>query len=178
MLIRNLILYFEAKADIAEQSPPLEDRGFRFSIFLFLTLIAACIFRQSSNQLLSRLQLRVKTILIGAIYEKSLRLSYQSSKKFSSGKILNLINVDIDKVTGFMNMLSRFICSPFLIIFSIKMIGDLIGYAVWGSFIVLLLVVGLQLYSYQYVSDYEDAMMTAGDHRIKVIREMLYGIFD
>ena len=68
------------------------------ALCVFALQVGTTIFGRTAEQILRTMEQNVKTVLIGAIYEKSLKLDHESSKVFSQGRILNLINVDSEKI--------------------------------------------------------------------------------
>jgi hypothetical protein len=61
--------------------------GIALAFILFALQICSSVFRQTSLQMFNSMQINVKTILIGSIYEKCLRLSQVSSKVMLSFNI-------------------------------------------------------------------------------------------
>lgn len=53
---------------------------------------------RATDQIVRRRGLNIKTVLVGAVYKKALKLSAKGSQKYSRGHILNLINVDCESV--------------------------------------------------------------------------------
>lgn len=72
--------------------------GYYLALCIFALQVGTTIFGRTAEQILRTMEQNVKTVLIGAIYEKSLKLDQKSSTQFSQGRILNLINVDCEKI--------------------------------------------------------------------------------
>lgn len=72
--------------------------GYYLAFCVFALQVGTTIFGRTAEQILRTMEQNVKTVLIGAIYEKSLKLDQKSSSTFSQGRILNLINVDCEKI--------------------------------------------------------------------------------
>jgi hypothetical protein len=111
----------------------LVNNGVGLSFIIVGLQIFSCIFSQVSIQLGVDLQIDFKTILTGAVYEKALRLSQESSRKFTQGNIVSLVNVDVEKVGGVYLQLPQFFISPVQVIVSIVLLTRLIGPSTWGG---------------------------------------------
>lgn len=112
--------------------------GVKFAFILFGLQLGSVVFRSLSSNLLIPVQVKVRTILVGAIYEKSLRLSQKASYEFSQGQILNLVNVDVEKVVGIFLQLAPFLCAPIQFGVSLYLIQKEIGNAMWGGKMLLI----------------------------------------
>jgi hypothetical protein len=123
------------------------------------------------------IQLKLRTILLGAIYEKSLRLSQYSSYEFSKGQILNMVNVDAENVVKALGQLALFLCAPFHFGISLMLIYFEIGNAMWaGCGILLGAFSAMALCLHSFLVPFELGFLKCSDERLKHIREMLYGI--
>ncbi|KAJ3330300.1 hypothetical protein HDU91_003634, partial [Kappamyces sp. JEL0680] len=134
------------------------------------------LFQVTSQQLGAGLQVDFKTLLIGAVYEKSLRLSQASSREFTQGQILNVINVDVEKVSLAFLQLAMLLTAPVQVVVSVILLGNLIGYAVWGGAGTLFAILFLQLAVIGFLASYQKSFLQGGDRRLKLIREVLYGM--
>ncbi|KND00120.1 uncharacterized protein SPPG_04462 [Spizellomyces punctatus DAOM BR117] len=138
--------------------------------------VSTTLCRVVSEQLVRTVMMDVRTVLIGAIYEKSLRLSGQSAQKFSQGKIMNMINVDAETISFnlfFMNML---ITSPIQIAVAIILLVRLLGATVWAGVGAMIGLFLLQIPAMIFSKKYQVKILAAGDARLKGVRESLYAI--
>ncbi|KAI8908383.1 P-loop containing nucleoside triphosphate hydrolase protein [Gorgonomyces haynaldii] len=178
--LQQIIYYltFYVKESPASPFKPtlIVNNGVGIAFIIFFLQAASSVFRQTSLQLFNSLQINIKTILIGSIYEKSLRLSQKSSREFTQGQILNLINVDVEKVSMVLMQLAAFICAPIQVGVSIKLIYDLIGVSVWGGAGTLFGVLILQMIVIPLLVKYQQGFLKTGDRRLKALRETFYGM--
>ena len=149
--------------------------GYGLSFVLFGLQLLNVILGISSIQLMNILQIDIKTVLIGAVYEKSLRLK-NSESGFTAGKILNIVNVDVEKLSQVFRNLNTLIVGPIQLVVCAILLGNLIGYAIWGSLSTLFAVLGLLTVGIKFLAQYQREFLKIGDKRLKYIREMLYGI--
>ncbi|KAK6096277.1 hypothetical protein MT418_004126 [Batrachochytrium dendrobatidis] len=150
--------------------------GAGLAFTLFALQIGSSIFRATSDQIIRRTEINIRTIIICAIYEKTLKLSGQSSIKFTQGKILNLINVDAEKISQAIQGVAEAYSTPIQIAVAIYLLGQLLGYSVWagaGALFSALLIQGGMI---GFFVKYQRLFLDFGDKRLKALREMLYGI--
>ncbi|KAJ3268641.1 Multidrug resistance-associated protein 4 [Terramyces sp. JEL0728] len=152
------------------------DSGLAISFIIAGLQLGKTLFDKTSQQLFNSIQVDIKTILIGAVYEKSLRLSRSSSNTFTQGKILNLINVDSEKVSKAVAQIWQMIVSSIVIIVSLILLGFRISYTVFGGAAMLILIVMLQAKVVKRIGGYQKQFLKFGDKRLKAVREILYGI--
>jgi ABC-type multidrug transport system fused ATPase/permease subunit len=152
------------------------DNGYALTGVLFLLQIFSTIFAVTSNQIGYQIQIDMRTILISAVYEKSLRLTQQSSRKFTQGQILNIINVDVEKIAMLFMQFNQLCVAPVQVTVSIILLGRLIGFAVWGGAGALFGILILQIGAIGFLSKFQKQFLEFGDKRLKLLREVLYGI--
>jgi ABC-type multidrug transport system fused ATPase/permease subunit len=150
--------------------------GVILALILFALQLARTVFIQTSNQFSFYLQIDLKTLLIGAVYEKSLRLSQASSTKYTQGQILNLVNVDIEKVSLAFLQFATLLMAPIQVAWSVVLLGDYLGYSVWAGAGALFAILILQVAVIGFLAKFQKEFLQFGDKRLKMIREVLYGM--
>ncbi|KAJ3309209.1 hypothetical protein HDV04_006316 [Boothiomyces sp. JEL0838] len=150
--------------------------GIGISFAIALLQLGKTLFEKTCQQIFYSIQVDIKTILIGAVYEKSLRLSRSSSNKYTQGKILNLINVDSEKISKSVAQFPQLAASPVTIVVSLILLGFRISYTVLGGTAMLIIILMLQSRVVQYIGKYQKQFLGFGDKRLKAVRELLYGI--
>ena len=150
--------------------------GVVICVILTFLQIGVVFFTNASQQVATVLLVEVKTLLIGSVYEKSFLLSREASRTFTNGRILNTINVDVMRIAGIFFVLAQFVTSPIQVIVSLILLSNLIGVAVWSGLGVVLVIIPLQMLLFGSLPVYQKAIMEGGDKRLKLLREVLYGI--
>ncbi|KAJ3262479.1 Multidrug resistance-associated protein 1 [Boothiomyces macroporosus] len=150
--------------------------GIGISFVIALLQLGKTLFEKTCQQIFYSIQVDIKAILIGAVYEKSLRLSRSSSNKYTQGKILNLINVDSEKISKSVAQFPQLAASPVTIVVSLILLGFRISYTVLGGTAMLIIILMLQSRVVQYIGKYQKQFLGYGDKRLKAVRELLYGI--
>jgi ATP-binding cassette, subfamily C (CFTR/MRP), member 1 len=94
--------------------------------------------------------LNVKTALIGAVYKKSLHLGPQGVGRFEKGYILSLVNVDVEAVSGAIELGNLIWSIPVQLGITVYLLYRVLTASVWagvgvlfGALLVLILVVPL-----------------------------------
>lgn len=169
--LQQIIFYIDLnKTDLFIQSGPV------LCVILTLLQIGVVFFANASQQVANVLRVELKTLLIGSLYEKSFLLSRNASRTFTNGRILNSINVDVERVSGIFFVLAQFVTSPIQVIVTVILLSNLIGVAVWSGLGVVLVIIPLQMLLFGLLPIYQKAIMEGGDKRLKLLREVFYGI--
>ncbi|KAJ1340359.1 hypothetical protein BSLG_005001 [Batrachochytrium salamandrivorans] len=105
-----------------------------------------------------------------------LRLSGKSSVEFTQGKILNLVNVDSEKIANAIQSINGLYATPIQIVVAVYLLGQLLGVSVWAGAGTLFFVLLLQGGIIGFFVKYQKLFLSAGDKRLKALREVLYGI--
>ncbi|KAJ3171261.1 hypothetical protein HDU88_008299 [Geranomyces variabilis] len=146
--------------------------------FCLLALqVAVTIGMRTAEQAVREIVMDVRTVLVGSIYEKSLRLSGAASRQFTHGSVMQMINVDVETISQavfFLNILSG---SPFQVIIAIALLFQSLGVApvltAVGTMAFCLLV---QAPAMAYAKKSRVKILAAGDKRVAAVRELLAGI--
>eukprot|EP00842_Homolaphlyctis_polyrhiza_P002191 jgi/Hompol1/2973/HPOL_006265-RA len=171
----HIILYVTP----AEERPDTKfiiDSGLGLSFVMFGLKVVASIAQNTFAQLSLLFTMGTQTIIITGIYDKASRMSPTSAKTFSEGKIINLIDVDANIVTGALASLFSLWSIPIQLVVSTYLLNGLIGVAVWGSlgaFVGVMIILSGML---AFFIKLQFKMLALNDQRIKLIRETLYGM--
>lgn len=131
---------------------------------------------RSSDQLVKRMAMDVKTVLISAVYKKSLRLSAENSQKYGKGYIMNLLNADCESVSRAWEVAHQVWSIPLQLITVTVFLARLLSVSAWAStgilvFSLFLLIMVVPVFMRSAVPSF----MRLGDCRLKTIREVLDG---
>ncbi|KAJ3258831.1 hypothetical protein HK103_003213 [Boothiomyces macroporosus] len=118
----------------------------------------------------------MQSLFVSGIYQKSLRLSLASRSKYSEGKILNLINQDVDAIKMAVGALDSIVVLPPQILFTMYMIYILLGNAAFVAFGIVALIAIMTAIISPLIGKTYSAWIEAGDKRLAIVREMLYAI--
>lgn len=102
-------------------------RGFLYATLLFVVASLQTLFLSQYFQRMMMVGLRIRTALVGAIYQKALCLSNKARKESTVGEIVNLMAVDAQRfmdLTTYINMLWS---APLQIALALYFLWDLLG---------------------------------------------------
>ncbi|KNC99219.1 uncharacterized protein SPPG_05475 [Spizellomyces punctatus DAOM BR117] len=124
----------------------------------------------------AELAIALRSLFIGAVYRKSLRLSAVARQEYSNGRIVNLLSTDATVFEFFGLTLHdawvvplQILCTSALIIYYLRFAGLAgIGLMILCSIV--------QSFMMRLIAKYESASLKQTDLRIKQISEMLNGI--
>lgn len=131
---------------------------------------------RSSDQLVKRMGLDVKTALISAVYKKALRLSAESNQKYGRGYIMNLVNVDCESVSKAWELVHQAWSIPLQLVAVTVLLSRLLGVSAWASVGVLVFSLFLLIMVVPvFMRKATPGFMKLGDRRLKTVREVLDG---
>jgi hypothetical protein len=188
-VIRQIILFLTPVPNVpgAREAITAElwvSSGYALAGILLALQVGGTLFGRSAEQLIRTAELHVKTMVIGAVYEKSLKkLASANSSNNNNGKdapptqgrILNLINVDAEKISMVLSGLNAIWSTPVQITVALVQLAQLLGVSVWAGAATLFAVLLLQGFVVFGFIRYQKAFLKAGDERLKATRELLYG---
>ncbi|KAI9353217.1 P-loop containing nucleoside triphosphate hydrolase protein [Zopfochytrium polystomum] len=174
--IQQIIYYLQANTDPYSKSRLFMSNGLSIAFTIFALQIVSTLCGRSYEQIVRTVSINARTTLIGAIYEKSLMLSGEARQTFSQGRILNLVNVDVQSLTQISQQLHSVWATPLQVAITIALLHNLIGNAVFFSFAVLAVSVAIQAGVIAPLFSVEKKLRAASDSRLKAIREMLYAM--
>ncbi|KAI8847503.1 P-loop containing nucleoside triphosphate hydrolase protein [Chytridium lagenaria] len=134
------------------------------------------LFGQTTAQIIRTITVNLKTVLIGAVYEKSLRLSNEAGQKFTQGNILNLIHVDTVAIADFLVESHMVIVTPIQVAVTLYLLYTLLGSAIWAALGALFASLLLQGCVFSFIGGVHKNLLSSSDARLKLVREMLYAI--
>ncbi|KAI8894441.1 P-loop containing nucleoside triphosphate hydrolase protein [Globomyces pollinis-pini] len=152
------------------------NNGWVLTIILFVTQLTILISYIVSTMIDGRASQIVESVLRNAIYEKSFILSVQSRKKYSEGRILNMINNDIDTLNAAIQCVQTTLLIPVQLTLAIYYLWKLVGTALWIGILFILVALLIASVGGPYVGKQYQGLATKGDERISKIREMLIGM--
>lgn len=186
-VIRQIILFLSPAPNVPGVREAITrelwvSSGYALAGILLALQVGGTLFGRSAEQLIRTAELHVKTMVIGAVYEKALmRLAAPNSSQGkdsppTQGRILNLINVDAEKISMALSGLNALWSTPVQITVALVQLARLLGVSVWAGAATLFAVLLLQGFVVFGFIRYQKAFLKAGDERLKATRELLYGM--
>lgn len=151
-------------------------RGFMISIGMFLvsfvqTSILHQYFLNSFNT-----GMNIKSALTSVIYRKALVLSNEAADMSSTGDIVNLMSVDVQRLQDITQWIHLIWSGPFQIVLCLVSLYKLLGKSMWVGVIILVIMMPLNSILMRTQKKLQKVQMTYKDERSRLISEILNNI--
>lgn len=150
--------------------------GFGFAIAMFSSACLESILNNQYEYLIYVLAMRVRSALTLTIYKKALTLSTAGRKNFTTGEIVNLMSVDIQKVIEFVQMVNLIWASTLQIIIGLYLLWQQLNLATLAGIGVMILMMPVNGVITKKLKDCQTQLMKDKDSRTKLLNEVLNGI--
>lgn len=172
-LLRLLIQFFNEKIEDLEQ--PLM-KGALISILMFMvTILQTTLYNQYLIKILG-VGLGCRSSLTSLIYQKGLRLSTESKLEYSTGDIVNLMTVDVNRIQDVSQNLSTLVLAPMELILCVTSLWSLLGKSTLSGVLTMLLLIPLNTIIVRYIRRMNKTQMKLKDNRSRIINEILSSI--
>ncbi|KAJ4837828.1 Multidrug resistance-associated protein 9 [Turnera subulata] len=147
--------------------------GYIYSFALFLGVLFGVVCDCHFLHNVWRAAFRLKSTLIGAIFRKSLRLSQEGRKNFSSGKLANMITTDTNVLQDMCEDLHGVWSLPFRIVIAMVLLYQQLGIASLLGSLVLLLLLFIQTFVIHKMKKLTEEGLQRTDIRVGLMSEIL-----
>ncbi|CAI2355592.1 unnamed protein product [Caenorhabditis sp. 36 PRJEB53466] len=168
-LLRQLISFIEDK-----NQPMWIGVCIAFMMFLS-SLVQSMILHQYFHEMF-RLGMNIRSVLTSAVYSKTLNLSNEARKGKTTGAIVNLMSVDIQRIQDMTTFIMLFWSAPLQILLSLFFLWKLLGISVLAGFIILILMIPFNSWISIKMRNCQMEQMKYKDERIKMMSEILNGM--
>ncbi|KAJ3254674.1 Multidrug resistance-associated protein 1 [Boothiomyces macroporosus] len=152
------------------------DNGIALAFILFGIQLFKSIFASYSLIVQRKVTQKLSSILQAILLEKSLQLTTKARSEYPEGKIMNMINNDINQIARGVNNFNSCVLVPLQLVVSFYCLFTLCGISTFAGIGALAVFLTIAIIGGPYMGKNIGAVMKAGDARIQVLREMLYGI--
>lgn len=142
-LLREIVKFVQSRGSNATQSIVEQNlqsvvyspmwHGIFYAVLLFAVATIKTLCAAQYNKHMVLIGLRIRTALVGVIYQKSLCLSNTARKAKTVGEIVNLMAVDTLRLKDLTTYINMVWSSPVQIIFAIYFLYDLLGAAIFAG---------------------------------------------
>ncbi|XP_074657505.1 multidrug resistance-associated protein 1-like isoform X2 [Tubulanus polymorphus] len=150
--------------------------GFIYGGLMFVTSQFMSFLREQHEQRCLVTGMRVQAALIAAVYEKAFKLSNKARRRYSIGKIVNLVSVDAQKFIKLLNELNMLWSGPLQIAIAMYFLWKLLGPSTLGILAVMMVMLPLNAIIMRSLRNCRIKLMQYKDDRIKLTNEALSGI--
>ena len=151
-------------------------KGYFYSLLLLSVIMVQSLLQAKYFEYVYVVSMQIRSALISRVYRKALKMSSASKSEKSSGEIVNLMSVDVQRLMDLIPYLNMLWSSPFQITLSIYFMYDELGYSIFLGVGVLLLAVPLNVVVGNIMKKYQMSQMKNKDDRVKLMNEILGGI--
>ncbi|KAI6224767.1 Mrp-4 [Aphelenchoides besseyi] len=151
-------------------------RGVGLAALMFIASELSSLLLNNYYYLMYRVGTRIQTVLTGAVYEKTLKLSNAARKNKTAGEIVNLMSIDVDRFQQLSPSTSQYWSTPLQISLALFFLWQQVGVAVAAGVIVMLLLLPINFFISMQTRKCQLKQMWVRDERTKMMNELLSGI--
>ncbi|XP_061357298.1 ABC transporter C family member 12-like [Gastrolobium bilobum] len=144
---------------------------YAFSIFVGVSFGVLCEAQYFQNVM--RVGFRLRSTLVAAIFRKSLRLTHEGRKPFTTGKLMNMITSDANALQQICQQLHGLWSAPFRIIIAMVLLYQQLGVASLIGSIMLVLILPLQTFVISKMRKLTKQGLQQTDKRVGLMGEIL-----
>ena len=171
-----VVLFIRFLIDFKSKAADPVWKGYLYAIALFVTVMLQTLIESHSAYIMSVASIRVRTSIIAAIYQKSLKISNSARKKSTVGEIMNLMAVDSQKIMDLIPYFNFIWTSPLKIIITLYFLWNKLGPAVLSGLAVLIFSTPVHAVLTKKFGKFQTKQMKYKDERVKSTNEVLSGI--
>eukprot|EP00118_Oscarella_pearsei_P023582 m.283819 g.283819 ORF g.283819 m.283819 type:complete len:1577 (+) comp40673_c0_seq30:70-4800(+) len=150
--------------------------GYYYALGLLLTTFFSSLFSAQFNYLVSRVGVQVRAALVTAVYQKALSVNTVRMQKFNTGKIVNFMSTDTDRIVNFCQSFHQFWSLPFQVGVALYLLHQQVKLAFLAGLGFALLLIPINRWVAIKIGQLSTEMMTQKDGRVKLMSEVLTGI--
>ncbi|XP_056359573.1 ATP-binding cassette sub-family C member 6 isoform X2 [Oenanthe melanoleuca] len=150
--------------------------GYFYAFSMFLLGCLQTLFEQHYMYRCLVLGLRLRTALTGLVYKKILVMSNASRKEATTGEIVNLVSVDVQKLMDLIIYFNGTWLAPIRIIICFVFLWQLLGPSALTAIAVFLLLLPLNFVITKKRSQFQETQMKHKDERAKLTSAILSNI--
>jgi ABC-type multidrug transport system fused ATPase/permease subunit len=174
-LIKAMYKYVDPKNDEGKMPSWGRGMGICLAFFLVQFLSSVALHQYFDRVFLASLQAR--GALITAIYRKALRLSHASRSDKTLGEMVNLMSVDVGKLTDLIPYLHNLVwSSPLQVLVSTVLLYQLVGVAAFVGLAVMFVFVPINYLLMSRMRKLQESNMKEKDKRVKTVSEILHSM--
>nr|KAG5699775.1 hypothetical protein BaRGS_013495 [Batillaria attramentaria] len=170
VLLGVLMTYLETRPEGREW------QGYVLCVGMFFTIIAKSILFAHSMFESTRIGIRIKSTLIGAVYKKALTMNNSAKNAATVGEVVNLMSVDAQRILDMMNIFFFAFTVPVQVIVAIVLLYLVIGPSILAGVLLLVILMPVNIYVVSRQRVLQNNNLSFKDARIRLYNEVLGGI--
>ncbi|CAK5040957.1 unnamed protein product [Meloidogyne enterolobii] len=150
--------------------------GFLLAGGLFLASEMRSLLQNNYFNMMNSVGCKVQSVLTSAVYAKTLRLSSSARHGRTSGEIVNLMAIDVDRFYQVIPLLQQIWSSPLQVVLSLFVLYQVMGWSVIGGVLFMIALIPCNLCVVRRTKIWQMEQMTLKDSRLRMLNEVLTGI--
>ncbi|XP_053393097.1 multidrug resistance-associated protein 1-like isoform X3 [Mercenaria mercenaria] len=151
-------------------------KGYYYSVLMLAVVLFQSVVLHQYFQNCTIVGMRLRTAIIGAVYEKMLKLSTAARRTSTVGEIVNLMSVDAQRFNDMMTYINMIWSGPVQITISIYFLWVTLGPSILAGLAVMIILIPVNAVIANKVKQFQVQQMNLKDKRIKMMNEILNGI--
>ncbi|XP_069492524.1 uncharacterized protein [Ambystoma mexicanum] len=168
-ILKHMIIFCENRSDV-------DGKGYMYATALLMVAVSQTLVLQLYQRFNMLTAAKIKTAVLGVIYQKSLNLANSSRSRFTTGELVNLMSSDAQQLMDLTVNLNLLWSAPFQILMAIAFLWQELGPSVLAGVAVLVLVIPINAFVASRVKLLKKRHLKSKDQRIKLLNEILHGI--
>ncbi|XP_035695041.1 multidrug resistance-associated protein 1-like isoform X5 [Branchiostoma floridae] len=151
-------------------------KGYLYAVLLLLVAIIQSLVLHQYFHGCFVMGMRLRTVIISAVYKKSLVVTNEARKSSTVGEIVNLMSVDAQRFMDLSTYLHMIWSAPFQIAVSLYFLWQTLGPSILAGLGVMILLIPINIVMANKTKQLQVKQMIQKDARIKLMNEVLNGI--
>ncbi|CAI5760337.1 unnamed protein product [Candida verbasci] len=176
-LLRLLIKFVNDYSKSMKKGEPIPlTKGLMIAVSMFIVSVVQTACLHQYFQRAFDLGMKIKSSLTSTVYDKSLVLSNESKQESSTGDIVNLMSVDVQRLQDLVQNLQIIWSGPFQIVLCLYSLHGLIGNSMWAGVAIMLIMIPLNAVIAKIQKKLQKSQMKYKDQRSRLINEILNNV--
>ncbi|GMT36668.1 hypothetical protein PFISCL1PPCAC_27965 [Pristionchus fissidentatus] len=150
--------------------------GVAIALMMFLVAAFQSMILHQYFHNMFRVGMNIRTVLTNAVYRKALNLSNTARKNRTTGEIVNLMSIDIQRLQDITTFIMLFWSAPLQVCLSIYFLWKLLGVSVVAGLVILIAMLPFNGYISVIMRKQQVQQMKYKDERLKLMSEVLNGM--
>ncbi|CAH7687177.1 hypothetical protein PPACK8108_LOCUS21917, partial [Phakopsora pachyrhizi] len=175
-LLKRLLQFVDSRSGLSASEPEPAHHGYLIAIVMFVCSLVQTIILHQYFQRVFVTGIRVRSGLIGVIYEKSLVLSNEEKTGRATGDIVNLMSTDVSRIQDSCSNGLILFSGVFQIALAFISLYYLLGWSMLAGILVVLLAIPLNTGIARLMTRLQRQLMKNQDQRTRLMNEILNNI--
>ena len=172
LLLERVLNYIES--DTTEKNEKI--KTLIFVVLMLLYILLSRIIKENINYYGNRYEIQLRQALIAMMYSKALKVTPSTNKGFNRGRLVNMIQNDLNTLVFLFDQLPGIFRVPFLVISILVSLYILVGYVVVAALFLALIFTFINYLIAKWAASFQRRWFECIDQRINKINESIDNI--